>query len=227
MDGRRAGIAVVLVAGVAGLVAFLINSGGAGSGAEGAPARAVVVPSPSAEAPGPPQPPPSKRLVVERAPAPAPAPPGGAAAKAQAISLPPGTLLKTGLKDTPWELIAPGSIGDTVGPENGMALERGMKATYPKFRACAANYRPPESMKSNGWWEGNVVLDVESSADGYEIVDATVDMADFADDSLESCLRARYKGVQVKVPGLEPGKRYRINYPVGFAFGTKEKMDAP
>ena len=108
-----------------------------------------------------------------------------------------------------------------------MEFQKGMTAaTYPRFRGCAANYRPPESMKPNGWWEGNIVLDVESTADGYEIVDASVDQADFADNSLESCLRASYKAVRVGIPGLVPGKRYRINHPAAFAFGLKEKIES-
>ncbi len=222
MSRRQAGILVVMLAGVA------IYFGKAGSEIAPLSTRVAVVPSASVDGPRPPPLTPSKEPVVDRRSAAAPARQAATEAIQPSNKLPAGTLLKTGTKETPWDLIAPGTVVDTIGPENAMELQRGMKVTsYPRFRGCAASYRPPESMKPNGWWEGNIVLDVESSADGYEIVDATVDKADFADDSLESCLRASYKGVRVRIPGLEPGKRYRINNPLAFAFGAKEKMEAP
>jgi hypothetical protein len=135
--------------------------------------------------------------------------------------LPTGTRLKAGTIETPWELIAAGGLVDTFGPENGKALRDGMKAvSYPRFRECVTSYQPPSSVPPDGWFQGHMILDIQSSTEGYEIVDATLGEASFGDAELEACLRASYKGVRVQLTTADPNMRYRLDYPVAFAFGA-------
>jgi hypothetical protein len=134
-------------------------------------------------------------------------------------NLPPGTRLMSGTLDTPWELIAPTAMEDNFSFENIKGLEREMKPiTRPRFLACVENYVPPEAIRAEGSFNGIMVLDIQSSSEGYEIVDATLGDSNFADATLEACLRSVYKGVRAPLKTAEPNRRIRLRYPVVFGF---------
>lgn len=143
----------------------------------------------------------------------------------EGFRLPPGTVLKSGTSETPWDLIAIGGLRDHFKFEEARQLVDGLTPqTHPGFRRCSARFVPPPEIAELGWYEGMVVLDIESSDEGYEVVDASITDGSFGDTSLESCIREVYKGVSMPASNIEVGRRYRLEWPVTFRFGAKEEM---
>lgn len=139
--------------------------------------------------------------------------------------LPPGTQLKTGTRETPWEWIAPADMETLFSYSEAKALVGGMHpATYPRFRKCGASYVPPPNIPLNSRWVGVLVLDLESSVDGYEVADATVVDATFGDPVLEACMRNAFRGTRFKAANTDPGRRYRMKWDLDFHIGMPEKQ---
>ena len=135
--------------------------------------------------------------------------------------LPPGTQLKSGTLQTPWELLAPGSVQDQFDLSGINTLSAGIqKESRPRLRKCLESFVPPEPVKKIGFFEGEMVLDLESSAGGYKIANVSLGSGSFSDSSLESCLKSVYSDIRIPFDGAEKNLRYRIKYPVVLDFET-------
>lgn len=150
-------------------------------------------------------------------------------AESEGFRLPPGTVLKSGTLETPWEMIATGGMRDHFKYQEARQLVDGLTPqALPGFRRCSARYVPPPEAAQLEWYEGMVILDIQSSDEGYEVVNASITDASLGDPALEECLLSVYKGLRMPATDIETGRRYRLEWPVVFRFGVKEEMpEAP
>jgi hypothetical protein len=195
---------IVLLGGVAILAVFLASGD---RGAAPGSSTGDAAPDPAAVRPG--LPPPSVAL------------PAGPAAQ-----VPQGTVVLGPPAPTPppgsWEAVPPAARAASMG-EVGPALGRELNELQPRLANCfdedvqarhgtspitrVQDYAPSEDQGTT-----ILMLQVETQSGSARIVDAPVETRGRASDGLIACAQRVLRGQQVAVPGVEPGKRYRLLY---------------
>lgn len=186
----------VVLFGAASIAVILLVGGGAGSSDASPPlSRPETAPLPL---------PPPGAVVVEPRPIPPPEP-------APPPLPPPPAGSWDAVRVAPQRGTVAAAITQELQPAVGECFDEDVQARWgPQGgRHTTVDYGAMDDLG-----EPVVLLQIETFADGIQIVDAPVETRGRASDGLLACAQAALRGKQVEVPGTSPGQRYRMRWPI-------------
>lgn len=115
---------------------------------------------------------------------------------------------------TPWDAV-PVDAGESMGPLRSSFLAWLGQAVRPRLQACLAEAgQAPGAAAGGADRPMELLLRIETREDLVVIDDVSPSTAGLADPPLEDCVARRVRRLALAAPGIEPGRRYRVLYPV-------------
>jgi hypothetical protein len=115
---------------------------------------------------------------------------------------------------TPWDAV-PVDAGESLGALRAPLLGWLDQAVRPRVQACLAEGGPPPATARGAADRATeLLLSIETRQDRVVIDDVSPSTAGLADPPLVDCVARRVRRLALTAPGIEPGRRYRVLYPV-------------